>query len=297
MKLFDNKHKDSKIPTIVANTSGELVYMNDKAFSVLPSVKIGDEVSKIVDMDSVKKISMYDEKTEMVSTRIKPYGKALLKVCGKGIFKSIEIFLENDNSDNSISKDKDAFYAFSEAMSDSTNENVKVLDFINAIADRISYKKGYSYRKLNATFTTNEDFYTNKSKLELVLISCAFILNEINYIDPIDVYAEKEKGFLSISLSVKTDEFGDRDFDVAEERVCALFPQIVTRSAFVDSVCEECDIDREMSYRNKHVIIKLKIREALKKGDYSLHSGVNLSLLTFKERVDRYVEIFGTGAK
>lgn len=297
MKLFDSKHKNSKIPTIVANTSGELIYMNDKAFAALPSVKVGDRVSKIIDMDSLKKISMYDDKTEVVNTKIKPYGKAVVKVVGKGVFKSIEIFLENDKNINKMFGDKNALYTFSEAINDNSGENVKILDFINTISDRISYKKGYSYRKLNATFTSNDEFYTTKSRLELILVSVAFILNEINYVDPIDVYARKEKEFLYISLSVPTDEFGDADFDIAEERVCALFPQIVTRTSFVDSICEECGIERGMSYNNKHVIVNLRVRELQRKGDYSLRSGAYAPSSASDDKIDKFIEIFGFNSK
>lgn len=296
MKLLNSKHKNSKIPTVVANTSGELIYMNDKAFSALPSVKIGDEVSKIIDMDYVKKISMYDDKIDVVKTKIGPYGKAVIKVEGKGIFKSIEIFLEDDENSSPF-RDKNVLFTFAEAINDNSNENIRVLDFITTLADRINYKKGYSYKKLNVVNVTNEEFYTNRSKLELLLISSTFILNEINYVDPIDVYVKKENKFLSISLSVKSDEFGDHDFDRAEERACALFPQILTKASFVDSICEECGIERGMSYKDRHLIINLKIKEAPKKGEYSLRSGANLPLSDSYNRIDRYIEILDSMTK
>lgn len=292
MKL-QGKKKLRKNPAFIVNSSGKLTYMNEKAFDTFPSIKVGDDISNIVDIDYIKKLSMYTNKMDVIKTKVNTYGRAAVRVTGGGIYKAVHIYLENSNdSEEDFADDKKMFFAFNDAIKRTDRTEINVLEFLYSIVENINCRKGYSYKKFAISANADDVVFAERPRLEALIISSVFILNEVNYIDVISMSAKKIGTTLEFSLSVKSDAFGKDSIADAEEIMISEFPETMSRIELVNAICDESKVDYSVSYSGTEMIMTFKIKEN-RKLSYKLYTSPEDMYMSNEDRISGYIDAFG----
>ena len=238
MKMIDKARGKKEPPNIISDLNGNIIYVNNEASSKLYPVKTGDSVSKYVSLDYIKKLSMLDNRIDVVSPDNCKFKKMVIRTVGKGVTKTIELtFFHTDTVDTTeIMDDKKLFATFSEIMGTDIKEKVRLDEFIYRIVDCMHANLRFAYRKFNVIESGEIPIlYTNFSHLSAIAIGTIIALNEIEYKNPIEISIIHFLGQYQLKILVPKNTFFSTG-GLCE--VCELYPRIAMRLMYIASLCE-----------------------------------------------------------
>jgi hypothetical protein len=104
MKINNVNLGDEISPEILVNVNGEIMYFNEKA-RIEFKLKIKKSISYLIDLDEIKKFSMFTSKADIISTFHDKYKYALIFSSGDALNKIIKIvFKENIGKSDELLK-------------------------------------------------------------------------------------------------------------------------------------------------------------------------------------------------
>ena len=244
MRLKDNCFS-SEPPTIVADVDGNVIFANSKATNMLYPVKTGDSISKFVDIDYIKKISLFEKRIDVLVPENCELERVVVKTVGTGITKTIELMFLHVDSDNDIIDDKRLFATYAEVIGANVTGVVMLERFLERIIGCMHADFRFAYRRLNAMAGGGENrLYTNFSHLCSLTVCAIIALNEIEYRNPIEISVYEMLGEYVLEMSVKKATFLDAQglYDLSLH-----FPRATMRMVYVSSICEEDGIKYDFS--------------------------------------------------
>ena len=125
MRINDNNFKRGDVPTIITDLNGTIVHLNNRAITDLYPIKVGDSVSKFVELDHIKKLSVFSGKIDVVVPKTSKYEKLIIKSVGTGATRTIELYFVHSEKDdiNEIERDKRFFSTYREVSSIEMNQS------------------------------------------------------------------------------------------------------------------------------------------------------------------------------
>lgn len=255
MKIKDTHSKNKEIPTIVSNVSGRIVYMNSSAKKGLGSIKIGDSIEKLVDLDRIQKLSMSNEAVDIVEVKRKNYKEAYVKVNSSPAGRTIELrfYKGYEKNEKEILTEKQMFATINNINVIKNKCNIDIQRLVKDIKDAINTIDSNNRPFVNC-YADKIVFCHYDSHL-LALILCGIMLaHEISPKRPIDLYIKKKNDKLEIKVIVRVDETKSA---LSFEDVEDLYPFTSLRMEFISSLCERNDIENSISVINKAFSIRL----------------------------------------
>ena len=119
-------------PYILVNVSGNIIYFNNDAEKVF-KLKVGAEVSRLIDINEIRKFSMYDDKIKIFETLHPDYKYAIVTISGYGLNKILKISFEiNIGGDEAkLKKEKDILLVANDVT---VNKKVSLVSLIDEAA-------------------------------------------------------------------------------------------------------------------------------------------------------------------
>ncbi len=259
--IFDNEP-----PTLIADLNGNIIYVSSKANSQLYPVKVGDSISKYVDLNYIRKMSLFDNRIDVVVPKNCKFEKLVVKVVGSGAIKTIELCFMHGVSagDDEILRDKKLLSMFSEIIGNDITESVKLNDFTKQIVECMKMDLRFAYRKFDIVKMVNDDreLFINYKQLSTITIGMIIALNEIEYRNPIRIVIDKILNEYVLSISVQSNTFKTADglYEFME-----LYPEIAMRIMFLTTLCDNNEIKYKFSAKPNMVTTEFIITDAINK--------------------------------
>lgn len=231
-------------PTVVADLNGKIIYINPKAKTFLNPVKLGANISKYLGLDYVRKLSMMECGIDSVVPARCNFQKAVVKICGSGATKTVELSFfhtDSENEENRIN-DKRLFASYSEIIASEIAGAVKLNDIVESIVSSLKTDLRFAYRHFELIKYENDTtLYANTKRLSSIIIGTIILLNELEYKNPIKISIDKILDTFVLNMSVNSNTFksGEGLHDMAE-----LFPRVAMRLSYIAFLCE----NEEVSY-------------------------------------------------
>lgn len=253
MKLVYKNETDTSFVTLITDLNGKIIFMNKPAISKLKTIKVGDDISKIIDIDYVRKVTMLENWMDIVVPKISQFNRAVIKVSGKSVSKLLEVYLINDESltEDDLLNDKRLFATYHEIIGTNITRKIKLNDFLELIAACIKEDMRFSYRKIHVNKTEeNPELYINFAHLSTIVTGVIIAINEIDYRNPIELSLENLFGEYVLHISVEANTFYEAQ-SIAE--LSELYPKIAMRLVYITSLCKSDDIEYKIFLKNKKV--------------------------------------------
>lgn len=235
-------------PLLICDLNGIIIFANNRALNNLYPTKVGDSVSKYVDIDYIKKLSILENRLDVIVPLNCKYKKLVIQPIGTGITKTLELSFVNTEDENSdIIEDKKLFATFGEMIGQNVVGLVKLEDFVRLIVDCIHEDLRFAYRKFEFKEDTQiSDLYTNFSHLCTLTIATIMMLNEIEYRNPIEIDIKEIMGehILTISIRKNTFENASGLYELTE-----LFPNAAMRLMYVAAFSNSVGIKYDFSVK------------------------------------------------
>ena len=255
MKINSNEIHDVD-PQILVNVNGELMYFNESARKAF-KLKIKSDISDLLNLDDIKKFSMFSSKVDIITTLHHEFKYAIISSSGDALNKIIKIVFKSNigKNDEVLKSEKNIL---------SVVNNVSINRKISSFSlEELSYKiknlftnKGHyinTYIKLNETVCINESIIKS-------LIMCGItMMNETSPKRPVDLYVKRDmNNFIEIKITVRIDKNLELLTPQGVERV---FPWTSIRIALIDKICEDNGISYNVTVTEKTLKLVYKIKE------------------------------------
>ena len=262
-------------PTIVADLNGNVIYLNNRAKTDLYPIKIGNSISKYVDLNYIRKLSVFDNRIDVVVPTGCKFEKVVVKIVGTGATKTVELcfFHSTGVGDDEITEDKKLFSAYAEIIGKGVTGSVKLNDLVLKVIDAMQEDLRFAYRKFEFEKSEVEtDLYVNFNHLSTLIVGMIIALNEIEYRNPIKISVDKILGDFVFSISVSTNTFQNTR---GLHEFMELYPKIAMRLMFLTSLCDADGIDYDFLIRPNEIKTSFVITEMINKtGKFSASSFV-----------------------
>ena len=236
MKMTDDRFS-LEPPTVVADIDGNVIMANSKATNLLYPINVGDSVSKYVELDYIKKLSVFENRIDVLVPKNCDFEKVVVKTVGTGIMKNLElIFLHADESSDIID-DKRLFATYAEVIGAKVTGAVILERFLEALVNSMHGDFRYAYRRFKTKDAKSEtELYTNFPHLCSLAVCAIIALNEIEYRNPIEISVYQVMGDFVLQMSVQKNTFKEARgmYDLS-----LLFPRATMRMVYVSSICNE----------------------------------------------------------
>ena len=271
MKINTSYKDNNEKPIIVTDIKGTIVYLNLQATYKL-KLKIGDDISSFIDANGIKKLTMYNERIEIVKTLNEEYNEAILHIFGEGINKRVTIMPKRNinSTEKSLKKSKDILSVANNVRLNKDVKSISLSDFCKNVRETVLSTNNYVNVYLN-----EESIHQNESHLQALVLCSISMLNEINPHKPVDLYIRQKNNAFEFKIIVRVSEkraiMGAQDIE-------AIYPQSGIRIALIDNICNRNDIEYSMNITDESLRIVFKIPE-INKFDGALRAGsINTSL-------------------
>ena len=254
-------------PTVIADLNGSIIHLNSAALTHLKSAKVGDNITKFLELDYVRKLTMFDNRIETTKPKNCKFGRVVVMVFGTGATKTIELYFydreENKNENEAMAKDKKLFASYTEIISNDVKGNIKLNDMINEIVSSIKADLRFAYRKFEvASPENNPELYVNFSHISAVAAGTVAMLNEIEYKNPIKISVEKVFDDYVFTVSVPTPTFNEA---TGLHEVSELYPQIAMRLLYIAFLCDNDSIQYDFFVKPNRICASFIISEMINK--------------------------------
>jgi hypothetical protein len=256
MKINNVNLGDEISPEILVNVNGEIMYFNEKA-RIEFKLKIKKSISYLIDLDEIKKFSMFTSKADIISTFHDKYKYALIFSSGDALNKIIKIvFKENiGNSDELLKSERNIL---STVNCVSLNKRISriSLDNVSQKIKKIIEGRGHY---LNVYNKLQEDICVNESVIRAIIISGITMMNETSPNRPVDLYIKRDaNNFIEIKIIVRVDTNETRYTAQGVERI---FPWTAIRIALIDKICDDNGLSYNVTLVEKSLKLIYKIKE------------------------------------
>lgn len=272
MKLLESK----SFPKIKLSVSGKILHMNISARKSFSSLDLGHSIFEIIDADTLRKLSMYKKKLEIVKTESPTYPTVALKLEGKARTKTIEAtFLSLDSIDSALDS---ASALYSEKNLPKSNTCVDISEIARYTLDELLSRK--ELLGLNASLEAPEPSFVKLGapQAELLLLTTIITLAEINPNSAIDVRIEDAQVQISI-------DFRGTYVISSITELLMLYPQLSSKLLLIDAICE----DEFISIQTRTIGGNLKITYAIPKGAKN-ELIVKAKATSIKERICAFID-------
>jgi len=153
-------------PEIIINVSGKIIYMNELAMKEM-KYKLGDYISDIIDIDKIRKLSMYSNRIDIVQTNHNDYPEAIFHNFGGAINKSIKITFKRKSEKTSVERkaESNILAAANSVIINNQRKSIKLSEMMTEIKELFSKKGHYVNTYLNA-----DTIYHNETHLNALAI-------------------------------------------------------------------------------------------------------------------------------
>lgn len=256
MKINSYNLNDNLNPQIVVNVSGTLMYFNEDARKVF-RLKIKSDISDIINIDIIKKFSMYSNKTEIVETYHPYYRYAVMSISGDGINKIVLLTfkLSIGKTEEILKVEKNILM-----IANKITLNKKVistsLDVLSNEIKQLIAAKGHF---LNTYVKILEPVNVNVSHLQALILCGISMMNETSPKRPVDLYIRRNlRNHIEIKIIVRVDSNEERYTAQGVEEV---FPWTSIRIAAIDEICQNNDIDYNVTLTERSLKVVYTIKE------------------------------------
>lgn len=263
MKFSGQSRKNVERPGLITDVNGKIIFINDTFFSAIHGIKIGDDITiiKPYTKEYVQKITMYQNKMEIVKCDFKNYKYALTRVISeKGKkFLSITFFKDESIDESILSSDENLLSSFFIVANDTSCATVNLKERIEQIIDVNKEDPLLSFRKIDIIGEEDIDICTYIDHLSIIIVGALSVMNEVNYKSKVKITIEKEAADAIITVSVPTNVTG---VVFGEMKISELFPFTTIRLVYLSSLCSvdktnlDCLIENgefKLQYRIKNV--------------------------------------------
>ena len=243
MDLRKTRRENKDLPTIIADLSGTIIYLSTTVTTALRWLRIGDNVSKVIDLDYVRKITMFQNKIDITLTNITEFDKAVVKINGSGVTRLMEICLYRTETIGKevLLNEKRLFAIYTDIMSSLNMKSVKLKDFINEVVNSLKEDLRFSYRSFEIEGIDDaEEILINVERLSVLVVGTIVFLNEIEYRNPICISLNKLGDRYIMNLNVKSNTF-KKAYGLQE--ISELYPRLAVRLSYITMICDDCGIE------------------------------------------------------
>lgn len=243
---------------IVADMNGKILHIQED-FTLSPlSLKVGDNVNTILDIDSLVRSSSENNRFELVTPIIDKYKMALVKLHTEGVVNYVEIHLfeSYDVSELEMLNDKSLISTYSEVVSTRDVMTIKLSNLLAGLVEEVKRDIRFAYRKIKInTFSDREiEAETSISRLCTLIIGSIAVLNEIEFKNTIELGVDKRNGQSYLKISVLTNALEDVNGVQEMERK---YPGIMVRLEYIKHLCENDEIDFNINPSPTQLCIEL----------------------------------------
>lgn len=265
MRIKGKSMGSNEPPILISDLNGNIIYVNKKASHFLYPVKSGDSISKYVDLDYIKKISLFDKRIDVIVPKNCKFEKAVVKVIGTGVTKTVEVCFMNGNADDAtdLMEDKKLFATYAEVIGSDVSGAVKLNDFAHKIVDCMHADLRFAYRKFNINEAEGDpELYANFNHLSAIAVGVIIALNEIEYRNPIEISIEEMLGEYVMKISVPSNTFTEAE---GLHEISELYPRIAMRLMYITSLCDNDEIKYSFSVRPNKITSSFVVTELINK--------------------------------
>lgn len=263
MKTTKNTGQQKEPATIIAQVNGKIIFMNHEAKRSMPSLNMGDSISRVIDIDYVNKMTLYNTRLDVLVPKNCNFEKAVVKILGTGITKTVEISFFNSEGyeEQEQINDRKIFATFSEVVGKEVVGRVRLGDFASQIVTCLKNDLRFAYRKFEIlNYCDSEELYANFAHLSVITVATVIALNEIEYKKPIKIEVDRIDGKFILDISVSANTFIDKEGMYA---LCQTYPHIAMRLMYITSLCDCDGISYEMKIKPNAVSIRYVINEMI----------------------------------
>lgn len=264
MDLKINKKLNEDIPTLVADINGTIIHMNSKATTALRTLKVGDNVSKLIDLNYVRKTTMFENTIDVALTSMGELKKAVVKVNMTGATRLLEISLYKGGGteEAELLNDKRLFSSYSGIISKNDYKALNLSDFVSEIITAMKDDLRFSYRSFELEcFDESIELSLRPDHISTLIVGIIVSLNEIEYRSPIKISIKKFNGGCILSISTKSSTFKSANgiYEISE-----LYPNLAMRLAYLASVCENDGLEYKMSVSPSEIKASIELSSVVK---------------------------------
>lgn len=256
MKIYNYKLNVILKPYILVNVSGNIIHFNNDAEKAF-KVKIGMEASHLIDINEIRKFSMYSDKIKILETLHPVYKYAIVSISGSGLNKILKVSFETNIGENEeqLKKEKDILFVANDVV---VNKKVSMVSLIDEAAriKELFLSKGHF---LNTYVKINEPVKVNSSRIQALIVCAVAMMNEASPKRPVDLYIKRDmNNLIEIKVLVRVDTMLEK---YTEQEIESVFPKSTIRIALINKICEEHEINYNMSIAEKTLRVVYKIKE------------------------------------
>ena len=274
MKINSNYNKEFQNPEIIIDVSGNIIFYNQSAKGKF-KIQIGEDISSLIDIDNIRKLSMFSNKIDVLKTLHPKYKEATVIIFGEGINKSIKLVLRKSYNKglDDIRQEKNILSVANNIRLSKEKREISLEDLCKEIKEA-TVKNGYY---LN-TYVKNNSFYHNETHLQALILCSIAMMNETSPKKPVDLYITKNSNILEIKVIVRIETMQEAQGAQAVE---AMLPWSALRIALIDTICDKNDILYSISVANRQFKAIYRIPEQ-KAEATALHSPL-VSVFTLQD--------------
>ncbi len=253
MRIKDKGLASNEPPMLISDLNGNIIFANSKALAYLYPLKVGDSVSKYVDLDYIKKISLFDKRMDVLVPKNCKFKKVVVKTIGVGLTKTIELSFMHYEGEGStdIMDDKRLFATYAEVIGGEVVGSVKLENFVHMMVDCMKADLRFAYRRFEIEEAEDSsDLYTNFYHLCALAVGTTIMLNEIECRNPIEISVNEMMGEHILKISVRKNTFSEAE---GLHEFTELFPHVAMRLMYIASLCDNDGIRYKFSVRPNRI--------------------------------------------
>lgn len=267
MKIIKEKYNENESPSITVNTNGEIVKINESAKKEFKLEKKSN-ISKLVDLDYIKKMSMFSKKVDIFPIKSKKYKEGILRSSGSGLYKTITISFEigYDKTEQEANKEQEMLTTLTALDSNVICKEFNCLDESKSILDALKQEKSTEHIFVN-NYSRNETFTCNLTAVQAIALCAIALANEVSPKRPVDFSIKRILHLMQIEVKVRVDTLKTAS---CVQDIESIYPFTALRFALLDSVCENDKISQSVQIVGRELILRFMFTE--NKGSTALHS-------------------------
>lgn len=282
--------KSNDLALVISDLNGRILHVNHEMNIKIRSLKAGDSISKIVDLDYVRKITMFDNIITVVKPIISIFTRAVIRVIGKGTGKTLEIyFFDNPQfNDESLINEVKLLSSYSEIVSNQTKKSVKIDELLRQLVQTMKDDIRLAYRKFEIEeCDISPELYVNFAHLCTIITGAVIVVNEIEYKNPIRLSLEKDFDQWVIKISVTTSGINEKASGIYGASLS--YPRLAMKLTYIESLCRENEMDFSFVVESSSVTSCIGISSLLSENDTFRFDPFNLDASAY---IKRAIEIF-----
>ena len=243
MELLLNKELTPVLSAII-NVTGEIIYFDRGLITYEPYISMEYDIFNLISKDDILKLSMYNNKTELIKSSLTGYKQCVASVYGNGIGKHILLYFISDET-------QEIGNTISNILKSSSLYKCKVVNirkYLSKLCNALT-KAGLN---IKIGDIINTDAALNVGKVKKLLVFVSTILYEISYNKELTINAYMTDYGIKIGVSadVKNGNFLEGVVDFSNE-----YPLVSSKALFINSLCNIEGI--ELTFENKDYMAEI----------------------------------------